>query len=173
MSAIHNDLRYFKHTSNSLTLSSSYHIFAKQCRYSFTVNFVCVLYTRQLVQTTRKLITKCGLLHFTKKVISRKNYDFLEIPNFSKFTISIKTPEISDPSTKIPGNLGPRKPPKCKNIRVSRNSRVKSQIFPGKFLRKFGIFTTFRGDPSRNSREFWSKKPRKMQKYTGFTGFWG
>ena len=48
---------------------------------------------------------KCGLLHFMKKVVSRKNCDFLKIPDFSKFTIFVKTPEIGDPSTKIPGNL--------------------------------------------------------------------
>ena len=75
--------------------------------------------------------------------------------------------------SRIPGNFGRQDPKKCRNIWVSRNSRAKIQIFPGKFLRKFGIFTTFWGHPSRNSREFWSKKPRKMQKYTGFTSFWG
>ena len=166
---------------------------------------------------------KCGLLYFTKKVISRKNCDFLKIPNFSKFTIFVKTPrkwrpidensrefgppqdpkmqeytgfpEFTRPNSefsreiftkissfhenpgstfsRIPGNFGRQNSQKCRNMRVSRNSRPKIQTFPGKFLRKFGIFTKFRGHPSRNSREFWSKKPRKMQKYTGFTSFWG
>ena len=166
---------------------------------------------------------KCGVLYFTKKVISRKNRDFLKIPNFSKFPIFDKTPrkwrpldensrefvstralkmqeytgfpEFSSQNSefsreifvkifsfhenrgstfsRIPGNFGRQNTQKCKNIRVSRNSRAEIQIFPGKFLRKFGIFTKFRGHPSRNSREFWSKKPRKMQKYTGFTSFWG
>ena len=56
-----------------------------------------------------------------------------------------KLPEISDPSTKIPGNLGPHKTKKCKNIRVSRNSWVKNQIFPRKFLSNFLVFTKIRG----------------------------
>ena len=163
------------------------------------------------------------MLYFMKKVASRKNWDFLKIPNFSKFPVFSKTPrnwwpldensrEFRSPQalkmqeytgfpkftrpnaefsreisvkissfhentgstfSRIPGNFGHQNTRKCKNIRVSRNSRAEIQIFPGKFLRKFGIFTKFRGHPSRNSREFWSKKPQKMQKYTGFTGFAG
>ena len=166
---------------------------------------------------------KCGLLHFTKKVISRKelrfpeNSEFFEIHNFRQNAPKVTThrrkfpgiwiPQVpkmqeymgfpafssqnSDFSreifvkilnfhenrgstfSRIPGNFGRQNAQKCRNIRVSPNSRAKIQIFPGKFLAKFGIFTKFRGHPSRNSREFWSKKPRKMQKYTGFTPFWG
>ena len=148
---------------------------------------MCLLYTNQSVQTIIKLIMKWGLLHFTKKVVSRKNCDFLKIPNFSKFTIFIKTPrnwwhldensrefvsvtcakmqeytgfpefsrqnsEFSPKSftkisnfhenpvstfSRIPGNFGRQNPGKCRNIRVSHNSRAEFQIFPGKFLRKF------------------------------------
>ena len=158
-----------------------------------------------------------------KKIISRKNCDFLKIPDFSKFTIFDKTPrkwrpldensrefgsvacvkmqeymgfpelsvqnsdfsrEISvkissfhenlgSPFSRIPGNFGRQNTWNCRNIWVSRNSRAEIQIFPGKFLRKFGIFTKFRGHPSRNSREFRSTDPRKMQKYMGFPCFWG
>ena len=163
------------------------------------------------------------IVRFHEKSNLEKNYDFLKIPDFSKFTSFIKTPrnwwpldensrefvspqdpkmqeymgfpEFTTPNpefsreiftkifsfhenrgstfSRIPGNFGRQNPQKCKNIWVSRNSRAEMQIFPGKFLSKFGIFTKFRGHPSRNSREFGSKKPRKMQKYTGFTGFWG
>ena len=60
------------------------------------------------------------------------------LQNFSK---------IGGTPTKIPGNLVQHKPQKCKNIRVSRNSRVKIQNFPGKFLSKFLIFTKIRGRP--------------------------
>ena len=59
---------------------------------------------------------------------------------FRNSRFSSKHPEINDPSTKIPGNLGHRKIKKCKNIGVSRNSRDKIQIFPGKFLSKFRVF---------------------------------
>ena len=163
------------------------------------------------------------MIYFTKKVASRKNCDFLKIPDFSKFTIFVKTPrkwrpidensrefrspqdlkmqeytgfpEFTRPNSgffpgnfcqifsfhenpgstfsRIPGNFGRQNSQKCRNIWVSRNSRAEIQIFPGKFLRKFGIFTKFRGHPSRNSREFWSTEPRKMQEYTGFPCFWG
>ena len=93
MSNVHDGPRTFKHTSSMLTLANNYHIFAKQYRYSSTVNIVRVLYTCQLVQTVRKLIVKWQVLYFTKKVISRKNRDFLKIPNFSKFPIFVKTPQ--------------------------------------------------------------------------------
>ena len=150
---------------------------------------------------------KCGVLHFTKKVASRKNCDFLKIPNFSKLPIFVKTPrnwwpldensrEFRSPQdpkmqeytgftefsrqnsefsweiftkifsfhenrgstfSRIPGNFGRQNSRKCRNIRISPNSRPKIQIFPGKFLSKFGIFTKFRDHPSRNSREFLSR----------------
>ena len=184
---------------------------------------MCLLYTQPSVQTIIKLILKWCVLYFTKKVISRKNCDFLKIPDFSKFTIFVKTPrnwwpidensresggtqapkmqeymgfpEFTRPNSefsreisvkifsfhenlgptfsRIPGNFDWQNSGKCRNIGVSRNARPKIQIFPGKFSPKVGIFTTFWGDLSRNSREFWSKKPREIQKYTGFTGFWG
>ena len=77
---------------------------------------------------------------------------------------------MGDTSTKIPGNLGPHKPPKCKNIRVFRNSQVKTQIFPGKFLSKFLIFTKIRG---RHFHEFpgilVDKTPENARIY-GFPG---
>ena len=164
-----------------------------------------------------------GVTFHEKKVISRKNCDFLKIPDFSKFTIFVKTPrnwwpldensrefvsatcakmqeytgfpefsrqnsEFSPKSftkisnfhenpgstfSRIPGNFGRQNSQKCKNIRVSQNSRPKIQIFPGKFLSKIGIFTTFWGVLSRNSQEFWPKNPREMQKCTGFTSFAG
>ena len=162
-------------------------LFVKQCRYSSNDSLIYFLYMKQSVQTIIKLIMKCGLLYFTKKVASRKNCDFLKIPNFSKFTIFVKTPrnwwpldknsrEFGSPQdpkmqeymgfpeflsqnsefsrkifTKIfsfheipgstfswiPGNFGRQNPGKCRNIRVSHNSRAEFQIFPGKFLRKF------------------------------------
>ena len=66
---------------------------------------------------------------------------------FQNSRFSSKHPESDDPSTKIPGNLGHHKTKKCKNIWVSRNSRVKNQIFPGKFLSKFLIFMKIGGRP--------------------------
>ena len=75
--------------------------------------------------------------------------------------------------SRIPGNFSRQNTRNCRNIWVSPNSRPKMQIFPGKFLSKCEIFTTFWGHPSRNSREFGSSQPRKMQKYAGFPPFWG
>ena len=107
---------------------------------------------------------------FHEKSNLEKNYDFLKIPNFSKFTIFVKTPEIGDPSTKIPRNLCHHKTQKCKNIRVSRNSRAEIQIFPGKFLSKFRVFTKIRG---RHFHEFpgilVDKTPKNARIY-GFPG---
>ena len=47
--------------------------------------------------------------------------------------------------SRIPGNFGRQNPGKCRNIRVSQNSRAKIQIFPGnfrqnlEFSRNFGV----------------------------------
>ena len=64
---------------------------------------------------------------------------------FRNSRFSSKHPEISDLSTKIPGNLGHPKLQKCKNIWVSRNLRAQIHNFPGKFLSKFRVFTKIRG----------------------------
>ena len=140
-------MRNFKYRIKLSPFSNSYHIFAKQCWYSSTVNIVYVLYTCQLVQTIRKLIVKWWVLYFMKKVTSRKIVISWKFLIFQNSQFSSKRPEISDLSTKIPGNLDHLKSQKCKNIRVSRNLRDQIQNFPGKFSPKFLVFTKIWGQP--------------------------
>ena len=80
-----------------------------------------------------------------KKVISRKIVISWKFLIFRNSQFSAKLPEIGDTSTKIPGNLCQQIVQKCRNIRVSRNSRDKIQTFPRKVSTPISNFHENRG----------------------------
>ena len=70
--------------------------------------------------------------------------------------------------SEIPGNLWSPQCVKCKNMRVSRNSRDPIHIFPGKFSPKFLVFTKIWG---RHFREFPGILIDKITKNARIYGF--
>ena len=66
--------------------------------------------------------------------------------------------------------FGPRKTQKCKNIRVSPNSRDKIQNFPGKFLSNFLVFTKIGGRPFHEFPGILVDKTPKNARIYGFPG---
>ena len=96
---------------------------------------------------------------------SRQNSEFSP-KNFTK--ISNFHENRGSPFSRIPGNFGRQNSQKCKNIRVSWNSRDKIQNFPGKFLSKFLVFTKIGGQHFPEFPGILVKKTPKNARIYGF-----
>ena len=123
-----------------------------------------VLYTCQLVQTIRKLILKWWVLYFTKKVISRKIVISWKFLIFRNSQFSSKHPEIGDPSTKIPGNLGHTKSQKMQEYTCflkfsSQNSDFSREIS----VKIFGFHENLGSTFSRIPGNFGRQNPGKCR----------